>query len=294
MGGKSKGVIFVVLYMSIFDDRHTAALDGLAKLAKEYEECNFGRVCSQFSKSDAVYSARGIMELPAFEVIAEGRRISLTEGVGPGLEEVQRQLKAYGFVSTVKTLMEVSLTLSDEGGNAVPLGWRRDTQTNKIVSVKDMGQASKAGIKAGWIIKAVDGAPVESDDDFETWMSLARRNNKDRRVNVRFEVTSQVKEGAAEKTTSDSPSIDFFNAQGDAQASGNFQNWKPNNKKQNDGPGRLTSNLFPGSEELNKVAEKIVENVEKFFTREEGGGEEDGKGGYWEERSKNLGKKKKK
>ena len=41
-------------------------------------------------------------ELPAFEVIAEGRRLSLTSGTEDGLNEVNKRLEEYGFVSTIK------------------------------------------------------------------------------------------------------------------------------------------------------------------------------------------------
>mmetsp|Transcript_31150 Transcript_31150/g.42211 ORF Transcript_31150/g.42211 Transcript_31150/m.42211 type:complete len:369 (-) Transcript_31150:84-1190(-) len=309
--GKPKGVLFVVLYMSIFEAGHTAALDAMNKIATENEDCNFGRACTQFKASEALYSARGITTLPAFEVIAEGKRISLTPGINAGLAEVNRQLEAYGFVSTIKAQMEVSLTLMDEEGNSVPLGWRRDTETNRIVSVKDSGQAARAGVKPGWLIVAVDDSPVDSDDDYEAWVALARKDNKDGCITVRFELTEQVKP-STEKMNRDGTKIDYFKAQSDTQASGNFQGgWtasslekaskKPLSSKNAQAGqrevGRLTSRFFPGSEAANKAAEKMVENVESMFTEEQEGGvegEDEEKQSYWEKRGKNLGKKKKK
>ena len=142
--GSPKGVVMVVLYMSLMGD--TDALAELTELAEAFPDCNFARVCKEFSKGPELIRARMVEDLPSWEVIAEGKRLSLTAGAGgAGRAEALRRLAEYGFSAARPLSRVVTFDL------ASPLGWRRDTASLEVTFLKPGGQAEATG-QGEWVV----------------------------------------------------------------------------------------------------------------------------------------------
>ena len=168
--GSPKGVVMVVLYMSLMGD--TDALAELTELAEAFPDCNFARVCKEFSKGPELIRARMVEDLPSWEVIAEGKRLSLTAGAGgAGRAEALRRLAEYGFSAARPLSRVVTFDL------ASPLGWRRDTASLEVTFLKPGGQAEATGqgewVVGGWVgtnVRACVRACVHHRWEFGDWL----------------------------------------------------------------------------------------------------------------------------
>jgi hypothetical protein len=144
-----------VLYMSLMS-RNTDALAELTELAEAFPDCNFARVCKEFSKGPELIRARMVEDLPSWEVIAEGKRLSLTAGAGgAGRAEALRRLAEYGFSAARPLSRVVTFDL------ASPLGWRRDTASLEVTFLKPGGQAEATG-QGEWVVGGWVGANVRA------------------------------------------------------------------------------------------------------------------------------------
>jgi hypothetical protein len=132
----------------------------------------------------------GESELPAFEYIMDNKRVWVELGtedrdaVGTVEGRVVADLEGYGLRSVIQRtasrgsarsgllllehfqranltvhhidtpssqVRDVVLELFDKDGASVPFGWRRDIETNTVLSTKPGGQADLAGVRKGMI-----------------------------------------------------------------------------------------------------------------------------------------------
>eukprot|EP00614_Pseudopedinella_elastica_P023360 CAMPEP_0172631092 /NCGR_PEP_ID=MMETSP1068-20121228/177159_1 /TAXON_ID=35684 /ORGANISM="Pseudopedinella elastica, Strain CCMP716" /LENGTH=352 /DNA_ID=CAMNT_0013442121 /DNA_START=110 /DNA_END=1168 /DNA_ORIENTATION=+ len=278
--GAPKGVVMVVLYFSIMDSRQEAALSGLQSLGEAFPMCNFAKVAKEFGNSAELLESRLVKELPSVEVIAEGKRLSLTAGAEAGLEAAKRAIESFGFEARTPVERLVSFDL------ARPLGWTRATSGLAVTRLKEGGQAELLGVEVGDRVVAVEGQRVDTDAQFEAAMAAAREAQaQGGSKSVSFTLLSadaaptslaaeaqeafmRAQARGAENTAN------FFMADGDTSASGNFQTWEQGAEAK-EAATRLTSDFIPGGRALEEFAEKVVSDVEKLFTQESVDGEDE-------------------
>ena len=261
---RPKGVVMVVLYMSMMGD--TDALSRLSELADAFPDCNFARVCKEFTYGPELIEVRLVKELPSFEVIAEGRRLSLTSGIEDGVNEVLERLDQYGF--SPQRSLERTLTFSTDSA----MGWRRDTITLTITWIKPGGQAEALGLNIGDRVVAVDGVKVDTDTDFEAAMEKAKASGGGLvRLSIRSGdgTYSTPLSLAAEATQAFERSLpvnepDFYKTIDDTIESGKMNAWTLSAwEKKNQ--GRTTRNLVPGVDAFQGFAEKATSDLQNAF-----------------------------
>lgn len=293
---KPQGVPLVILHMSLMNPAHMAALDMMKRLSDEFPDANWARVCKEFKNGPEVLKDRMVeeSELPAFEYIMDNKRVWVELGtndgdaVGAVEGRVTADLEGYGLRSVIqRTVRDVVLELFDKDGQPVPFGWRRDIETNTVLSTKPGKQADLAGVKKGWMFDAVNGAKVLDDEGFEAAMASAKATaagQPNSLVTVSFRVTTDLRfekenfsissaAALAERAAADRKvaELDFFGAEGDTIESGNMKSWETPKKV------RLTNSFFPSQEVIGELAEKWTQEIENMTMREvEGEMDQDG------------------
>jgi len=276
-------VVLVVGYFSILAN-HGELNDGLAALAAACPDCNFAKVAKEYDGSEALLAERFVTALPSVEVIVENKRLSLTAGAKEGLQEARKALQGFGEdtgdldqpLRSVRRDVEFSLDS--------PLGWKRSVSELAVTWVSEGGQAAANGVQVGDVVYAIDGRPVETDLQYEAAMAEAKKKENDCGGSGGGTVTFSLLDASAvpESLASEAATAykrlwgvsttepDFFMANGDTAESGNFKSWTTGegiNSKNKKAPG-FTSNFLPGGKFFEDAAEKIVNDVENFFTRE--------------------------
>ena len=74
------------------------------------------------------------------------------------------------------------LRFVDEDGAAYPLGWARDTFTQRIVHLTPGGQAAAQGVRPGWVLCKIGEQPVRSNGEFERAINMTKGSGHGERV----------------------------------------------------------------------------------------------------------------
>jgi membrane-associated protease RseP (regulator of RpoE activity) len=209
---------------------------------------------------------------PSFEVIFEGKRVSLVEGTdATGLvAAVRASFAALGFAPTPPAVRDCVFS------TALPLGWRRSVVDNVVTVVKAGGQAEELAVGVGDKVLKVDGASVQTDAQFEAAVQAAKAQGRGV-VTVTLQSAASLK-GKGGSLAAQAAAA-YVAAKADA-TSGAFSTRPGGPRNGSQEPNkveRFTSDFLPGNQQLNDAAERLTKGIEDLFTREAGESEEEDK-----------------
>lgn len=235
----------------------------------------FEKVAKEFADGEKFLAARLVDTTPSFEMIFQGKRVSLTQGVNAEslVTATREAFAALGFEPILPAVRDCVFSTSQ------PLGWRRSVTDMAVTVVKPGGQAEELAVCVGDKILKVDGTRIANDADFEAAVQKAKSQGQG--------VMTVTLQSAASLEPSDGSiaaqaSAAYARAKDDT-ISGAFRVSPTEGSGRNEKVERFTTDFLPGSQQLNDAAERLTKGIEDIFTNR-GEDEDDSK------KKKNKGK----
>lgn len=229
----------------------------------------FKKVGKEFADGERFLAARLVGTTPSFEVIFQGKRVSLTEGVDAAsiVPAICEAFAALGFKPTPPSVRDCVFSTSQ------PLGWRRSVTDMVVTVVKPGGQAEELAVCVGDKILKVDGTNVVDDADFEAAVQSAKsRGQGVMTVTLQSAASLEPSDGSIAAQASAA----YARAQDD-RSSGAFRVSPPEGRSgRNEKVERFTTDFLPGNKQLNDAAERLTKGIEDLFTNK-GEDEDDSK-----------------
>lgn len=127
------------------------------------------------------------------------------DGDEPDMDSTEKRPTTEGEEPNLNNRERIVLKFIDEDGAAYPLGWSRDTYSQRIIEISAGGQAAQNGVQPGWILTKIGDIPVRTDLEYKIAINATKADGKSE-ASFEFDTNERTHERTISSTRSSSSS----------------------------------------------------------------------------------------